>query len=256
MFLNGYIVDTMCGCWMILLMIIDIFLDRFIRDTVHCTIHTVHHSNKVNQRMDKLCSKGTMVGRRLDNIWYFPDIYVSIYVTQYTILSYTPPTTTCRTRFQIMWIHYIFFFGTTYLVHSTVCKLNIIMEQLFRYIYRYLPAGIAANTAIVDSVLWYGLVTHGTLALQNWNRFLYKTIVSSLIWSYIIHGWVFVLERYFQYNFFGGVGIKRLRKTALLYYRTYCRGSMEHSTTSCSRLLGAVSLLYNHFFGCFTPLGG
>ena len=43
------------------------------------------------------------------------------------------------------------------------------MEQLFRYIsiYRYLPAGIAANTAIVYSVLWYGLVTHGTLALQN-----------------------------------------------------------------------------------------
>ena len=41
------------------------------------------------------------------------------------------------------------------------------MEQLFRYIYRYLPAGIAANTAIVYSVLWYGLVTHCTLALQN-----------------------------------------------------------------------------------------
>ena len=130
--------------------------------------------------MDKLCSKGTMVGRRLDNIWYFPDIYVSIYVTQYTILSYTAHY--CRTRFQIMWIHYIFFFGTTYLVHSTVCKLNIIMEQLFRYIYRYLPARVAANTAIVYSVLWYGLVTHGTLALQNWNRFLYEMIVSHILW--------------------------------------------------------------------------
>ena len=38
---------------------------------------------------------------------------------------------------------------------------------------------------------------------------------------------------------------------------TICtKSDSRHFLAAANTLLGAVSLLYNHFLGCFTPLGG
>ena len=73
--------------------------------------------------MDELCSKGTMVGRRLDNIWYFPD-------TEY--LRDTVYNTIDRPLLHVVLrsqkCEYMFFFRNNISsTQYTVLKLNIIM---------------------------------------------------------------------------------------------------------------------------------